>query len=326
MPEILHTRDLEEATRALAGRYERVLVRAKTALMSPIRLPRAKLADLGARIVLNAAAFDRERDAWNKDGGTLFYYRAYRMHENIAAHHAQLVVECPLSMDFLNWMTESARETVVVHVPPNWREHESSVRYVYPDAALCERFYRLAQQGVEPPPGVREAMGAVEAGRMVTDVQMKDALGLSFAQVARIRDVMLRKREWKMVTPVMVRCEPEDETLAQAYRFIANECPVVDGAHLIVGASLSKAHRFWRVALRDLQRCGSIARRDTMFFYLLDGLEPDWRRIENEQRDAKKRLAKVAAYVSGTPELKAPAKPPRRSPARPETSLSSSAG
>lgn len=325
MPEILHTRNHEEAARALAARYDRVLIRNKHILWKPIRLRRAAIADLEPRIVLNPQQFDSELDAWNKDGGVVMYDRAFKKYENIAAHHAQLLTECPISVEDLERYIEGTRELVVIFMPPHWREHERAVREFYPDARLCERFYRIAQRGGTPSAGVLAAMGAVEAGRMVSDADMAAALKVTTAQLGRIRRAMLRKREWKMVTPVVLRIEPEDATLAQTYRFIERECPKVDGAHLIVGTKLSKAIRHWRVALRALERRGAIARRDPLFFYLLDGLEPDWRRLAQRHEAGKARLMRMAQFMETTEELNPRALQSRRSPARPSRSLSTSA-
>lgn len=325
MPEILHTRDMEGTVRALAERYERVLVRAKTCLSRPIRLPRAALADLAPHVVLHPPAFNSERDAWNRDGGVLLYYREYRMYENIAAHHAQVIVECPLSLDFLGWMTESARELAVVYLPRNWREHEACVRAMFPERALCEHFYRIAQQGFEPSPGMRAAMGATEAGCLVSDVDMASALQVRPAQLRRIRNVMLRTRDWVMVNPIMLRIAPQERTLEMVYHWISRECPVVDGAHLLIGTKLAKAVRHWKVALRSLERCGAIARRDTLYFYRLDGLEPDWKKIERDHQEAKVRMTRLAEFVEGTPEFSPQASTSRRSSAPAGQSRSTSA-
>lgn len=326
MPQFLHTRDMEAAVRTLAAGYERVLVRNKHVLWKPIRLRRAALADLEPRIVLNPPQWDSELHAWNRDGGVLIYDRGFKRDENIAAHHAQLVTECPLSIEWLERVTEGTREVAVVYLPPNWREHERGVRDLFPDAKICEAVYRRAQQyGKRPSAATRAAMDCTEEGRMMSDVDMAAALGITPPQVARIRNVMLRRREWQMVNPVVLRIEPEDATLAQAYRFIERECPVVDGAHLIVGSRLSKAIRFWRVALRSLERCGAIARRDTLFFYLFDGLEPDWAKIAETHETAKDRMRKMAAYVEALPELTLLETPSPRSHARPAASPRSSA-
>lgn len=320
MPKILHTRDMEQAVRGLAARYERVLVRNKHILWKPIRLRRAALADLEPRIVLNPPQFDSELHAWNREGGVLVYDRAFKRDENIAAHHAQFITECPLSIEMIERVSEGTREAVVVYLPPNWREHERGVRDTFPDAATCERVYRMAQRGARPSQALLDALGAKEEGRVISDVEIISALKLSSAHLHRIRSAMLRKREWKMVNPVVLRIAPEDATEAQVYRFIERECPKIDGAHLIVGAKLSKAMRFWRVALRALERRGAIARRDTLYFYALDGLEPDWKKVARTYEGAKENLRRVAAFIEAAPEFNPRETRTSRSPARQATS------
>lgn len=323
MAQVFHTRDMEEAVRALAGRYERVLVRNYHVLWKRIRLRAVDLADLEPRVVRFAPQWERELHDWNRDGGLLLYGRDYQHSENIAAHHAQLMVECPLNRERFERMIVAARELVVVYMPPSWDEHWRAVRELNPDATVGKRVYRAMKEGPAPTPAVLSAIGRVEAGCIATDKDLAKAAGVQPWEVKRMRNIMLIWREYTMVNQAILRYPPDDPTLAQAYRFIERECPKVDGVHLIVKTKLAKAVRFWRAALRDLERCGSIALREELFFYPLDGLPPDWQKMAAIHESARSRFTAMVEFLQQTPEFNPPKK--SRSRARSAPSPRSSA-
>jgi hypothetical protein len=160
----------------------------------------------------------------------------------------------------------------------------------------------------------------------VSDEKMAVALKATPGQVKRMRNTMLLKSQWKSVNPVVLRVEPdEDPVLLKVYQTIQRDCPVIDGAHMIVGTGLNRVTRFWTMALRSLERRGYLTWRDTLYFYRLDGLEPDWKKIQRTHEDAKEAMRRVAAYVAATPEFSPQAEPSSRSPARPAPSRLSSA-
>ncbi len=279
-----------------------MLIRNKNLLWQPIRLRRSAIQDLRPFIVGNPKEFDRERDTWNRDGGMMIYDRGFGVRENIAAHHAQLVSECPPSMEDLRDCVQSARELVVIYRPPSWDEHIRWVQYTAPNAEICRNFFNLARSAA-----TNEKIGAAlninEPFTVCSDASLCDALKIRIPQLWRIRDSTLRYRDWKMITRVVPRIAPPDQTLADVYHFILRECSEVDGEYLIVGSALAKAARFWKVALRRLEIEGAIERRETVFCYLLSGLPPDWEAIELAHLRKRATLDKITTFVDGLPEL-----------------------
>jgi hypothetical protein len=305
---------MEGAARALAGRYDRVLVRAKNALFHRIRLRRSKLADLKPYITLNPAAFDAQLDAWNEAGGMLIYNRDYRREENIDAHHAQLVCECPLSVDAVTKFTEKTREILVIYRPPNWREYDRRVNDLYPDASICMRFYEIIR-----------ASKKQDGFHVVSDESMREALNVTSPQLFRIRKATFLARDYRMVIQVIPRIEPVDSTLVGVYNWILRECADANGVRMIEGTSLSKAVKHWNVALKALVRCGAIARKDTLFFYHLSELDPDWEKIDTTRNAAQTNLREVIKMVEKSEEFNLPASTSPRSPEGKRQSQSSPA-
>jgi hypothetical protein len=222
--ELLHTRDLEEAARELASRYERVFVRNKNILWNPIRLRRSRLQDLKPFIVLNPPAFDAELAAWNERGGMVIYDRSYQRAENVAAHHAQLISECPLSLADLDNYVDGARDVAVIYWPPRWDEHRRCV-------GSCGRAPSSASASTSSSQGAdtNEALGApwisLRASPVAGDTESARSSSSRLAQLWRVRNATFRMRDYKMVTPVILRVPPQDRTLAEVYAYIVRECP-----------------------------------------------------------------------------------------------------
>lgn len=302
MAEFLHTRDMEGTARKLADRYPRLFIRNKLNLWNPIRLRRSNLADLHPAIVLNPPEFNSELLKWNQDGGTLIYERSYQKDEDVAAHNAQLVCECPLSVAELNAFAEGTQDMAVIYRPPNWDEHRRNVHDLYPTAGLCKQFFEKAQSSAEDS-ALENALMLPEGFQVCSDEAMRGHLGITSAQLWKVRNTTLRKRDYRFITQVILRHVPDDKQLADVYYFIKRECPVIDNKHLILGSMLNKATTFWKLALRNLVRRGSIAKKDTLFCYFLQGLPPKWDRIEKDHVDAKQRLADVIRLVESSVEF-----------------------
>jgi hypothetical protein len=79
---------------------------------------------------------------------------------------------------------------------------------------------------------------------------------------------------------------------------------------LIVGSSLARATKNWKVALKDLARCGAIERKETLFCHLPDVMPPHWFKMDAEHQRARERLEEIIARVEASPELSLP--PTRR--------------
>jgi len=321
--EIVHTRNREETARELLRRYGRVLVRNKNNLWNPLRLRRAALADLNPFIVLNPQEFDTQLAAWNREGGLCIYDRAYVALENIAAHPAQLISECPISIPQLDAWTEGTSEIAVVYRPPNWNEHRRWVRSNFPRAEQCRRLYDFIA-AAPACPEVAAAVGMRLTAPVVAERQAQAYMGMRSAELGCARRAMLPPRAFKMVWQVSPRIAPLGEpTLSAAYAFL-DECPQLEGARLVVPAEISKRVRHWKVAMRLLERRGHVAVRDTLFCYDLDEIVPHWERLDARQRTADTRLEEIIARVEASAEFNPQALPTPRLPAHPaRTRLSS---
>lgn len=323
MTQLLRTTNREAAAHELAARYPRVFIRNKNLLWNPLRLRRAKLADLNPFIVLNKPEFDAQLKAWNREGGVVIYDRNYKSYEDVAAHQAQLICECPPTVADLDAWIEAARDVVVVFTPPRWDEHHRWVAHNFPVTELCRRFYELVLAAPTD-----EELGRVlgfNAGfRVLGDMSAMTALGLSNAQLRQVRKALFRPRNLRTVWQVIPRVAPTDLTMAAAYHFLQSECPKVEGGvHLVTGRAMMKHVKYWRAALRDLERAGAVACRDTLFCYYLDEIPPNWDRFDIRRCSAEDRLEEIIRKVEALPEF-TPASTSSRSPAPRDLSRSTS--
>lgn len=308
--EIQYTRNREATARALAGHYERVFIRNKNRLWNPLRLRRAVIADLNPYIVLNAPEFDAQLLAWNQAGGALIYDRSYTPSENVGAHHAQLLSECPLSTDLLDAYIEGARELVVIFKPPNWKEHHKWVAANYPPGDLCRRLYDLVMASSFDE-AMGEALGFTPGFRVVPEDRELETLAVHPAIVRVVRKTVFRRRSRKTVWRAALRIEPEDRTMAEIYRFIVARCPKVNGVHLIAGGTMIEVVRFWKKALRDLDRCGAIALKGFLQCYWPEELPPNFGRLDRRRYVAERHLREMIKFVEDAPEFNPAVFPPR---------------
>lgn len=306
MPRILQTRNREAAARVLAKKYDRVFIRNKNITWNPLRMRRVKISDLAPFIVMSQPEFDAQLEAWNRDGGMVIYDRTYTQYENVAAHQAQLVCECPASITELEAWTEGASEVAVVFRPPNWKEHYRYVRNTRPEAALCRRLYDLVA-AAPTHPGLRDALELRDGLRVLPEAPTAEALGLTTAQLRHVRKALFPPWAFRGVWQVVPRTPPHDATLAGVYHWIVNECPKVDGAHICNGMNMMKHVRFWKLAIRALDRCGAVGVRDTLYYYYLDRVNPHWDRLDARRRVAEGRLAQVIKKIEQAAELTLPA-------------------
>jgi hypothetical protein len=324
--EILHTRNREAAVRALVERYDRVLVRNKNNLWNPLRLRRAQLQDLKPFIVLNPQEFDTELAGWNERGGVLLYDRAYVALENIGAHPAQLISECPLSLQQLDSYIEGTSELAVVYRPPNWNEHRRWIRSNVPSAERCQRLWELVGAAPERP-DIAGPLGFCTKGcRVVSERDAQVHLGARSAELQCVRRAFLLPRAFKAVWRVVPRIAPDDPTLVDVYDFIDKRCPTVDGARLVVPGIISRHTRHWKVAIRQLERRGAVSLPGALFCYYLGDVTPHWERLDARQRVAERRLEEIIAKIEASPEFNPKRAPPSpRLPAHPARSRSLSA-
>lgn len=304
--EILRTREMPRAARALAAQYQRVLIRAKATHIHPIRFPRAQVADLNPFIVLNPPEFDRQLDEWNLRGGVVIYDRDYHKKENVAPHHAQLIAEMPLSPERLRVFTLGTREICAIFMPPNWDEHRRRAHYVAPSVDRCRQFYDIIRSAPKET-SIAQALRIREEFTCCSDEWMCAQLGIDFpGEIWNLRRAMLLGRQWKLVSRVIPRCEPSDRTLLTPYRWIIERCPDIDGVYLIEGSSMIEVARHWKVTLKRLARDGAIAKLDTLFCYMLGELPPPWAQIEHAHRTAHDGLAEMIKLMERAADLPLP--------------------
>lgn len=301
MLRVFHTKDRESAARALLARHRHVLLRNKNMLWQPLRIRKEKLTDLRPYIVMSPAACDAQLEAWNRDGGLLIYDRGHRRRENIVAHGAQVVGECPASVDLLRIYSAGTRGELVVFKPPSWEEHEKWVAAFWPTAETCRKLYALAEAAPRDEP-LRAALDLPPC-RMLTDSDACKALGRSKAEVTRIRNAIFRTRDYWTVIKVRARIAPPERTLAEFYTYLTTSFPAVDGHHAIVEHEMIAAWWKGTTLLRALERAGSIEISDTVRCYLLDGLPPDWERVDEAHIDARRHLMEMVGYIEESAEF-----------------------
>lgn len=322
--EFFQTRDRERAIRALARRYERVFVRNKNVAWHPLRFRRSAIADLSPFLVMSPREFDAQLDGWNRSGGVCVHERNYVPWEDVGAHQAQVISECPMSRDLLEQYVEGARELAVIFYPPNWDEHRRWVAANFPPGDLCERFH-AAVLAAPRDEAMGELLGLRPGFHVMRELEARQAIDSPAPVMRLVRRRVFRPRNLKPIWRATLRAEPEDRTLAEIYRYIGDVCPQVGGVHYVRGYTLMKKTRFWKRAMRQLERCGAIGAKGLVTCYWPDELPPNFVRMDARRRRAERQLDEMIEYVGALPEFNQPAKRSPRSPVRLASPQSASA-
>jgi hypothetical protein len=314
------TNRLEETILALDAAYNRVMVRAIHIVERPIRVRVKLLEKIRPFLGRNDPAFDAEFARWQIENGTIINYRHYRPNLHLAkerryqdrepryAYDACLLAECPLSVEDIERTSVDAESLLVIFRPPVWRAHEELLFTLFPTGKACKRFIQIvsASKATKELLAVAQACGIPTAGAWaMNDDVLRKELGVNIMGQKAIQSRAMRHfsgRRYCRVIQLIPRVEPEDHTLYGMYEFIRNELPRVGNVCLAKDSILSKSVRFWKVALRALVRSGCVEQKARTSFYFLDGLQPDYDKIEAEHAAAAAKLAQVISMVDNLKE------------------------
>ena len=325
MIQLYKTSKMEEAALALDAQHEKVMLRAIHKLRHPIRLRVKKLQDIRPFYARNDPAFDAEVERWKEECGTLINYRTYTSTEPVYEYDACMLCEAPLCVDDIDRFSRGAKSVCVIYHPPIWRAHEETLFTLYPTGQACERML----QAIASMPQSNEFASIAAACDIPTagtrgadDDELAKELGISQPDLSIVRKRAMRSlsgRRYAQVIQLIPRVEPEDKTLLAMYRFIKDELPAVGHILLARDSVLSKAARYWKIALRALVRSGSVQQKAKTAFYFVDGLQPDYDRIQAEHEAARGKLTRLIAEIDSLSEF-----PVRPAQAQPKSALAQS--
>lgn len=306
------TSRMEETALALDAAYDTVMVRSAGLLPNPVRIRVKMLESIRPFYGRNDPAFDSEFARWKAENGTLINYRPQHKREPILPHDACFLTECPLSIDLIEGQARDTRKVCVVYKPPTWRQHEEVIFTKYPSGTSCKRLIQ-AVKAVKPTPELArmaQALGIPTAGTYaIADEALRESLGVSMIDFPPLRKRALRHidgRRFSSVIELVPRIEPEDESLLGMYRYIKDSLPAVGHIRLARDGALSKAARFWKISLKALVRSGSVEQKRKICFYFMDGIAPDYKKIDAEHQGAKARLTRLIQFVDSLPEYRVP--------------------
>lgn len=306
------TARMEETVLALDAAYDTVMVRSAGLLPNPVRIRVKMLESIRPFYGRNDPAFNSEIDRWKVENGTLINYRPQYKKEPVLPHDASMLTECPLSIDLIEAQARDATKICVIYKPPTWRQHEEVIYSKYPSGTSCKRFIH-GVLAVKPTPELArmaQALGIPTAGTYaIADDALREALTVSPIDFPSLRKRAMRHiegRRFSSVIELIPRIEPEDESLLGMYRYIKESLPAVGHIRLARDGALSKAARFWKISLKALVRSGSVEQKRKICFYFMDGIAPDFNKIEAEHQGAKARLTRLIQYVEALPEFRVP--------------------
>lgn len=282
----------------LANRLHRVLVQANYMLQFPIRIRRDKIR--GTRPYIGRINSPEQVDLWRENGGVLINYNPKLRDDT---HDAVFFSEAPFFVSAF----DRDPAIVVVYRPPSWRAHRKELPSYFPKESTCRLILRtingagLSEWGAE----LCDGLGFDTDGlTSITDIELRERLGLQREQLSRAKDRILYgfAQSYFMAIPIVRNVPPADETLLPIYEHIGR-LRQVRGLHIAVDGELHKTHRFWKVALRRLARCGSITLKDRIGIYMPSEIKPDFALIREKHTGAMQDLEKLIETVDNAPML-----------------------
>ena len=149
---LYRTSDMEFAARTLAKQYDKVIVRMDYRLPRIIRFRPQCIADLNYHMIANDRRREGEFSAWEQAGGVLLYRRKQhpiRDNERLPWHQGQLIVECPMTLDTLDFWTRGS-ETAVVYQPPTWDIHREKLALMLAPRRTWAKSYKFRLPPEDP--------------------------------------------------------------------------------------------------------------------------------------------------------------------------------
>lgn len=306
---LYRTNRMEDCIIALDAAHEKVMARAIHRLANPIRLRLKKLQDIRPFVARENPAFDSQIEQWKEECGTLVNYRRFLKSEPTYDYDACFLCETPLSIDEIEAQSKGAKALCVLYKPPVWRAHEETLFAIYPTGTSCKRFMQAVWHGkpTKEYASIALACGIPTAGtHALDDDALAKELSLSLPELGILRKRAMRSaagRRYSQVVQLIPRIEPDDKTLHEVYRFIKNELPTLGHIRLARDNALAKSVRYWKTAMRALVRSGSVEQRARTCFYFIDGLAPDYAKIEAEHQAARARFEQLRSEVDSLPEF-----------------------
>lgn len=292
---------MEEATRILAKKFDRVIVNMGFMRNRPaIRFQAKKLEDLKPIKAYAITGAEASQRIWDKTGGLLLSYRKDFLP---LAHDAQLIAECPFSETELETWTKATTGPVVIYRPPSWSQNEETAMSFAPSGDTCKRIHDNLIHATKLPAnpalpickvvGLADGPGVV----LINDYELCDRVGLPRAFLGRARRVMMKGRfrfSYHELQELVCRIEPKDKNLMPTYTQI-KELPALGSVRVALDRKVNK------MRLKELIRCGSVERRGAYGYYLLSEIKPDFEAIQNEHLAAKARFQRITALVDAAP-------------------------
>ena len=295
---LFRTSDMEQSVLELDAKHEKVMVRALHVLLNPIRIRVKRLEAIRPFLVRNDPAFDREITQWNAENGTIVNYRPCTKREPPMPHDTCLLCECPIALDVIEQLCRDTKLFCVVYRPPSWREHEEYVFSRFPSGTACKRLIQEIR-AVKPSReylAIAQKSGIPTAGTYAVDekVLLDSIPGLVNTRRRAMRSITGKR--YSTVQRLIPRIAPTDRSLLTLYEAV-KALPTIGQHHIARDSVLSKAMRFWKLGLRALVRAGNVQNDGKIGFYFMDGLEPDYAKIETEHQLARLNLLKTIECV-----------------------------
>jgi hypothetical protein len=301
------TENPEEATRWLAARHHRTIVRRQRFFRPAIWFRPNLLKDLELRWY-----WDWRGEPPQKWDGILFHYPRDLYAQGLPAD-AHCHEQCPLTLRQFALHTALIGREAVIPLPPCWDHPRRTVSLLFPGRAIVEPVYDRIREHVEVDPSERQIAAAREAEcdpRGCAFLLSDDLLSFVPIELAPREKVSLRRAlfpgmwwaNMPVIWPVNLRFRPFDEgRMRDAYDWMERQPMCSDGFRLISERRVRAELGHW--SLHHLRRDGHVLTDPCVTVFDTANMNPDFGQIEQLSREKLRLLEGMIRFVESLPAL-----------------------
>ena len=319
-PKMYRTQEPEKAINEMAKRHTHVIV--NNARVCEKRIPlRPDLLDMFVWRHSGWTAVGRHHfEQWQEDGGVLIDYTqkigmqrmAQKAFGKFMRCGGYFFMECPGSMTYIESWALYATTEIVVHQPPNWRNHEQSItdRATTPEKVIALHDAMAAR--LEMPRTEREkaAAAVLKMGdkpyMVMTTEELSEMTGTSTIAAWRTFQSLRRHMtgfQYDALYPITLRVKPDEPAMRMLYEHIETFPTVGKGERMLKAWMMSKATRKWQGILKRLCVEGYAEKKKNLHAIVM---RPDRRplvhSIGKRSRTAQTELREMIRYVEALPD------------------------
>lgn len=319
------TTDMEASIRLLAERHSHVLVNNSRVCANRIPIKERNLDDVFLWRYYPWNSVGRHHlEQWKKHGGVLVDYTQkiqhiidYRERRGDMTCGGYLFVEAPISRVQVETWTSQVTGEIVIHQPPNWKNHIKTVTRGYETGDTAVDVYNmLRERQLRDRTPMERACArflCIEdlPYQVIDKKELQEMTGLDAVASSKV----FRKIRWQvatsrfdMISPIIPRVRPDEPAMRAVYDVIVQQPDLGMGRRALTRKRAYEVARNYRGIIKRLDIEGYIEKCNNLHVIVIDPKrKPRPQSINRAVRSIRAELQVLSDWVDGLPDyLRAP--------------------